>query len=56
MTVRYDTSTTVQFEGRSYKPENLERGDEVEIEVRNLNGQLLAEQILVVGEGRSIGR
>jgi bifunctional DNA-binding transcriptional regulator/antitoxin component of YhaV-PrlF toxin-antitoxin module len=54
--VRYDTSTTVEFEGRSYKPENLERGDEVEIEVRDLNGQLTAEQILVVGEGRSIGR
>ena len=56
VTVRYDTSTTVEFEGRSYKPENLERGDEVEIEVRDLNGQLLAEQILVVGEGRSTGR
>ena len=54
--VRYDSSTTVQFEGRSYNPENLERGDEVEIEVRDLNGQLLAEEILVVGEGRSIGR
>jgi len=54
--VRYDTSTTVEFEGRSYKPENLERGDEVEIEVRDLNGQLLAEEILVVGEGRSAGR
>ena len=56
VTVRYDTSTTVEFEGRSYKPENLERGDEVEIEVRDLNGQLLAEQILVVGEGRSTSR
>ena len=56
VTVRYDTSTTVQFEGRNYSPENLERGDEVEIEVRDLNGQLLAEEILVVGEGRSIGR
>ncbi len=56
VTVRYDTSTTVEFEGRSYQPENLERGDEVEIEVRDLNGQLLAEQILVVGEGRSTGR
>lgn len=54
--VRYDSSTTVEFEGRSYNPENLERGDEVEIEVRDLNGQLMAEQILVVGEGRSIGR
>lgn len=49
--VRYDTSTIVEFEGRRYAPENLERGDIVEIEVRNLGGQqLMAEEILVVGE------
>jgi hypothetical protein len=48
--VHYDTSTTVEFEGRRYKPENLERGDRVEIEVRELNGRMIAEEILVVGE------
>lgn len=48
--VHYDTSTIVEFEGRRYKPENLERGDRVEIEVRELNGRMVAEEILVVGE------
>lgn len=48
--VHYDTSTIVEFEGRRYKPENLERGDRVEIEVRELNGRMIAEEILVVGE------
>ena len=48
--VHYDTSTIVEFEGRRYKPENLERGDRVEVEVRELNGRMIAEEILVVGE------
>lgn len=48
--VHYDTGTIVEFEGRRYKPENLERGDRVEVEVRELNGRMIAEEILVVGE------
>ncbi len=48
--VHYDTTTVVEFEGRRYKPENLERGDRVEVEVRELNGRMIAEEILVVGE------
>ncbi|HWM89175.1 MAG TPA: hypothetical protein VN493_00260 [Thermoanaerobaculia bacterium] len=51
--VHYDTTTVVEFEGRRYQPENLERGDRVEIEVRNLNGRMVAEEILVVGEAAS---
>lgn len=51
--VHYDASTTVEFEGKRYKPENLERGDRVEIEVRELNGRMIAEEILVVGEAQS---
>jgi hypothetical protein len=49
--VYYDAQTLVEFEGRQYKPENLERGDVVEIEIRDNGGRLLAEQILVTGEG-----
>lgn len=50
--VYYDAQTIVEFEGRQYKPENLERGDVVEIEIsRNTSGRLLAEQIRVTGEG-----
>ncbi|MFL6198139.1 MAG: hypothetical protein ACJ76J_03085 [Thermoanaerobaculia bacterium] len=51
--VHYDSSTTVEFEGRQYKPENLERGDRVEIEVRELNGRMIAQEILVVGEAQT---
>lgn len=49
--VHYDSNTVVEFEGRRYQPENLERGDRVEIEVRNSSGRMIAEEILVVGEG-----
>lgn len=52
--VHYDTETTVEFEGRRYSPENLERGDTVEVELRELSGgRYLAEEILVVGDSRS---
>jgi hypothetical protein len=53
--VSYDDRTTVEFEGRSYRPENIERGDEVEIQLdRDLDrSRLLARQILVVGDAQS---
>lgn len=54
--VHYDDQTTVEFEGRRYSPENLERGDVVEVELRDLGSQLLAREILVVGEGGSVTR
>ena len=30
--VRYDADTTVRYQGRTYSPENIERGDEVRIQ------------------------
>lgn len=54
--VQYDSQTIVEFEGRRYQPENLERGDLVEIEIRDLGSRLIAEEILVLGEGQAIGR
>lgn len=51
--VHYDSGTRVEFEGRSYTPENLERGDQVEVEVRDSNGRLIAEEILVVADAQS---
>lgn len=54
--VQYDSQTEVEFEGRRYQPENLERGDLVEIEIRDLGSRLIAEEILVLGENRSVGR
>lgn len=54
--VQYDSSTIVEFEGRRYQPENLERGDLVEIEIRDLGSRLIAEEILVLGENQALGR
>jgi hypothetical protein len=51
--VHYDAQTVVEFQGRRYQPENLERGDEVEIDARNISGQLVAEEILVVRDAQS---
>lgn len=53
LTLHYDADTVVRFEGRRYEPENLERGDEVEVEVRDLGSRLLAEEIEVVQDARS---
>lgn len=45
----YDDRTTVEYRGRTdYRPENLERGDLVEIDVRRVGDDYLAEEILVV--------
>lgn len=55
--VHYDAQTVVEFEGRRYTPDNLERGDEVEVDVRDSGGRLMAEEIVVVRDSRdSLGR
>ncbi|HEX3551737.1 MAG TPA: DUF5666 domain-containing protein [Thermoanaerobaculia bacterium] len=47
--VHYDAQTTVEYQGNSYGPENLESGDVVEVHVRrDRGGRLLADQITVV--------
>lgn len=51
--VHYDSQTVVEFEGRRYQPENLERGDEVQVDIRDVGGRLMAEEILVVNDARS---
>jgi Domain of unknown function (DUF5666) len=51
--VHYDARTVVEFEGRNYQADNLERGDEVEIDAQNVGGQLMAQQIVVVNDARS---
>lgn len=53
--VYYDAQTTVEFEGRRYQIENLERGDVVQVDTRSSGGRLMAEEILVVSDG-SAGR
>ena len=54
--VSYDAQTVVEYQGRRYEPENLERGDRVEVDVRDSGGRRLAERIVVVGENEPVGR
>lgn len=49
VSLSYDASTVVTFDGRQYRPADLERGDEIEIEVRQLSGgRLMANSVYVV--------
>lgn len=46
--VGYDARTTVEYQGQTYRPENMQRGDVVRIQARQLgNNQWLAERIFV---------
>lgn len=46
--IAYDGSTTVEYQGRRYRPENLQRGDQVRIQARPMgNNQWLAVRIIV---------
>jgi len=47
VTVHYDAGTRVECQGRSYKPEDLERDDVVQVRTRNSGNQLIADQIVV---------
>ncbi|NZA26493.1 hypothetical protein H0E84_08845 [Luteimonas sp. SJ-92] len=52
--LRYDGRTTVEYQGRRYRPEDMQRGDFVRIQARELGrNEWLAERILVE---RSAGR
>jgi Domain of unknown function (DUF5666) len=51
--VHYDSETRVEFQGRTYAVENLERGDLVEVEIRDQGGRLHAEEILVLADNRA---
>lgn len=52
-TVYYDGNTTVDYGGRLYRPEQLERGDIISIQGRRLNDGWLAERIRVEVDVRS---
>lgn len=46
--VRYDERTVVEYQGRRYSPQDLERGDEVRVQARDAGGgEWLAERIWV---------
>lgn len=49
MTVEYDTSTPVYYSNNTYRVADLERGDEIDVRVRDYgNNRLVAQQIDVV--------
>ena len=52
-TVYYDGNTVVDYGGRTYRPEQLERGDVISIRGRRLNDGWLAERIRVEVDVRS---
>ena len=53
-TVEFDNSTYVTSDGRNYRLQDLRRGDEVDIRVRDIgNGRLIATDINVVRGGGS---
>lgn len=45
--VYYESNTPVTWQGQTYRPENLERGDEVAIRVDESGNRLIAEEIAV---------
>lgn len=45
--VQYDARTSIEYQGRAYRPEDLERGDQVRVQARQVGNQWLAERIIV---------
>jgi hypothetical protein len=45
--IYYDRNTRVSWNGRDYRPDDLERGDEVDVRASNSNGHLFADTVLV---------
>jgi len=45
--IRYDERTLVEYQGQRYRPENLQRGDIVRIQARQIGSELVAERIWV---------
>jgi hypothetical protein len=45
--VYYDSNTPVEYQGQNYRPEDLERGDQVAVRVDESGNRLIAEEINV---------
>ena len=53
MQLRYDERTTVEYQGRLYRPEDMQRGDQVRVQARQVrNNEWLAERIFVERSAR----
>lgn len=45
--IYYDSDTRVEYNGQTYRPEELERGDEISVRGANQNGRYVADTITV---------
>lgn len=52
--VYYDGDTTVSFNGTSYRPEDLERGDEVAVSVDESGDRLNAESMVILSDASRV--
>lgn len=53
--VTYDDRTVVEYQGETYRPEDLERGDEVTVQLADRSNTELAERIIVNRDVRTSG-
>lgn len=51
--IYYDNNTRVEFQGRTYRVEDLERGDEISVRGHNDNGRYVAEVVTVTRNVRT---
>lgn len=50
--VYYDNRTSISYQGRNYRPEDLERGDQVTVHVNQSGNQLMAQSMDVTYDSR----
>jgi hypothetical protein len=53
--VAYDSGTRVEYQGRSYRPEDLERGDSVRVRTRSSASAVVADDIMVMRDANTNG-
>lgn len=53
--ISYDNNTNVQYQGRTYRPEDLERGDQVDVTANGSSNNLYANAITVTTDVRTSG-
>lgn len=51
--IYWTNETRVEYQGQTYRPEDLERGDEISVRGSNNNGQYVADVITVTRNVRS---
>ncbi|HXI11952.1 MAG TPA: hypothetical protein VNM92_04825 [Thermoanaerobaculia bacterium] len=50
--IYYDSQTRVEYDGKTHRPEDLERGDEISVRGANRSGRYVAETVTVTRNAR----